>query len=212
MADKKELLEKIKDSLIAGKAKDVDALVKEAKAQGIPAEEILGDGLIAGMDVVGQKFRAEEFYIPEVLVAARAMKVGIALIEGDLAKKPELSKGTIVIGTVAGDLHDIGKNLVALMLTGAGFKVEDLGIDVPSDKFVAAAKEKNADAVAISALLTTTMVNMKEVVSKLKAAGYKGKTIIGGAPVTAQFAKEIGADLYAEDAAEAVVVLKEALK
>jgi len=166
----------------------------------------LDEGLIAGMSVVGKKFQANEFYVPEMLIAARAMKAGMKIIRPILVQKDIKSQGTVVLGTVKGDLHDIGKNLVGMMLEGAGFEVIDLGIDVAPEKFVQTAKEKKAHFIGISALLTTTMVGMKDVVKAVQETGLDGKVkvMIGGAPVTQSYADEIGADGYAPDAASTV--------
>lgn len=206
-----ELFEKLKQGVMGGKRKDIAALCEEGMKAGVPGKDMLNNGLLAGMQEVGKRFRAGEFYIPEVLVAARAMNAGLEVIKPDLAANPAEKCGKVILGTVAGDLHDIGKNLVGIMLTGAGFEVMDLGIDVTPAKFVEAATKEDVHAVAMSALLTTTMVNMKEVVEKLKAGGFKGKVIIGGAPVTQEFAEKIGADLYAADAAEGAEKLKAAI-
>jgi len=206
-----ELFEKLKQGVIGGKRKDIAALCAEGLKNGVAGKDMLNNGLLEGMQEVGRRFRAGEFYIPEVLVAARAMNAGLDVIKPDLMKNPASKRGKVVLGTVAGDLHDIGKNLVGIMLTGAGFEVVDLGIDVTPAKFVETATKEGANAVAMSALLTTTMVNMKEVVEQLKKNGYKGKVIIGGAPVTQEFADKIGADLYAADAAEGAEKLKAAI-
>ena len=179
-------------------------LVKEAVAEKVPAGKILDEGLIAAMDSVGQKFTRNEIFIPEMLIAARAMTAAMQILEPVLVQAGVKPRGKVVIGTVRQDLHDIGKNLVGMMLKGGGFQVTDLGVDVSAQKFVAAAQEKGAQIVALSALLTTTMPNMKEVVGALKAAGVKAKVMIGGAPVTQAFADEIGADGYAADAGSAV--------
>lgn len=206
-----EIFEKLKKSVIGGKRKDVAALCTEGKGAGIAGKDLLTKGLLPGMEEVGRRFRCEEFYIPEVLVAARAMHAGLELLRDELEKQPAAQVGKVVIGTVEGDLHDIGKNLVAMMFTGAGFEVVDLGIDVPATRFVEAAKERGAQAVAMSALLTTTMVNMEKVVAELRKAQFKGKIIIGGAPVTKEFADKIGADLYAADASEGAESLRAAM-
>lgn len=206
-----ELFEKLKQGVISGKRKDIAALCAEGLKSGVAGKDMLNNGLLEGMQEVGRRFRAGEFYIPEVLVAARAMNAGLEVVKPDLLKNPASKRGKVVLGTVAGDLHDIGKNLVGIMLTGAGFEVLDLGIDVTPAKFVEAATKEGANAVAMSALLTTTMVNMKEVVEQLKKNGFKGKVIIGGAPVTQEFADKIGADLYAADAAEGAEKLKASL-
>jgi 5-methyltetrahydrofolate--homocysteine methyltransferase len=179
-------------------------LVKEAVAEKVPAGKILDEGLIAAMDSVGQKFTRNEVFIPEMLIAARAMTAAMQILEPVLVQAGVKPRGKVVIGTVRQDLHDIGKNLVGMMLKGGGFQVTDLGVDVSAQKFVAATQEKGAQIVALSALLTTTMPNMKEVVGALKAAGVKAKVMIGGAPVTQAFADEIGADGYAADAGSAV--------
>jgi 5-methyltetrahydrofolate--homocysteine methyltransferase len=170
------------------------------------AQEILNDGLIAGMDEVGKDFRAGDLFIPEVLMSAKAMHAGMAVLRPLLAESGALSPAKIVIGTVTGDLHDIGKNLVGMMLEGAGFEIIDLGTDVSPEKFVEAVRAEGADLVGMSALLTTTMPSMKATIEALTEAGLRDrvKVIVGGAPVTASFAEEIGADAYAPDAASAV--------
>ncbi len=210
MADLQEIAEKI----IAGKADEVRGLVKEALDEGQDVSKILNEGLVAGMSVVGAKFKKNEFYVPEVLIAARAMKAGMELLNPILLEKNIKGVGTMVLGTVRGDLHDIGKNLVGMMLEGAGFEVIDLGVDVPSEKFIQAAKENNANLVGLSALLTTTMLAMKDVTQAVEKAGLKGKlkVMIGGAPITQDYADEIGADGYAPDAASAADTAKELLK
>jgi 5-methyltetrahydrofolate--homocysteine methyltransferase len=195
----------ISEMLIKGKANDVKALVDQALAAGIPPAKILNEGLLAGMNVIGVRFKKNEVYVPEVLIAARAMKAGMQVLQPKLASAGVQPLGTAVIGTVKGDLHDIGKNLVGMMLEGAGLKVVDLGIDVPPEKFVEAATTHNATIIGISALLTTTMTNMKAVVDAVKASPLAGKAkvMIGGAPVTQSFCDEIGANGYAPDAASA---------
>ena len=185
-------------------------LVKGALDEKIAPEDILEKGLIAGMSVIGEKFKKNEVYVPEVLIAARAMHGGMDVLAPMLAKAGVQPVGRVVIGTVKGDLHDIGKNLVGMMLKGGGFEVHDLGTDVAADKFLEAARKTGKCVLAMSALLTTTMPQMAEVIRVLKAAGVKGvKTLIGGAPVTQKFADEIGADGYAPDAASAVDKAKE---
>ena len=171
---------------------------------GTEINAILNDGLIGALDVVGEKFSAGEMFVPEMLQAAKAMKAGLELLKPYLSNKSIASKGTIIIGTVKGDQHDIGKNLVAMMLEGAGFKVVDLGVDVDVDRFVKAASEYNADVLGLSALLTTTMPVMENTVAAIKEAGLAVRTIIGGAPVTEAFADQIGADGYSADAPGAV--------
>jgi 5-methyltetrahydrofolate--homocysteine methyltransferase len=206
-------LVEISEALINGKAPVVIELTNKALAEGRSPQEILNEALIPGMDVVGKKFKANEFYVPEVLVAARAMQGGLNILKPLLAKAGVKQIGTIVIGTVKGDLHDIGKNLVAMMLEGAGFKVIDLGIDVAPQKFINAAVENNAQVIGMSALLTTTMPSMKNTVEAIQVAGLtdKIKTMIGGAPVTQKYADEIGANGYSPDAASAVDKAKEIL-
>ena len=202
-------LQVLADALIKGDRNKVVELTKQALAQGVPAADVLNKGLIAGMSVVGKRFKANEVYVPEVLIAARAMKGGMEILQPALVKAGVQPLATVVLGTVKGDLHDIGKNLVGMMLTGAGLKVVDIGTDVPPEKFVEAAKANNAAVCAMSALLTTTMPQMTEVVKALKASGLKVKAMIGGAPVTQSFADEIGADGYAADAASAADKAKE---
>jgi methanogenic corrinoid protein MtbC1 len=167
-------------------------------------ETILNDGLISAMDDVGKKFSEGDLFVPEMLMAAKAMKAGLEALKPHLASDSAANRGTVIIGTVKGDLHDIGKNLVAMMMEGAGFNVVDLGVDVDANKFVAAAKENNAKVVALSALLTTTMPAMEATVNAIKEAGLATKTIIGGAPVTQAYADQIGADGYSDDAPGAV--------
>lgn len=202
MADLKALAE----AIINGKRDDAVKLTQEAIDEGLSAEAILNDGLVAGMAVVGEKFKNNEFYVPEVLIAARAMKAAMELLRPLLVESGVEPKGTVVIGTVRGDLHDIGKNLVAMMLEGGGFRVVDLGVDVAPEAFVEAVKENNAQIVGLSALLTTTMPAMKDTIEAFKEAGIRDQVaiMIGGAPVTQDYADEIGADGYAPDAASAV--------
>ena len=209
MADLKEIAE----NLIQGKADKVKELVKKAIDEGEDVQRILNEGLLAGMSVVGEKFKKNEFYVPEVLIAARAMKQGMEILKPLLSKEGVKGIGKVVLGTVKGDLHDIGKNLVGMMFEGAGFEVVDLGIDVPEDKFAQAVKENNPDILGMSALLTTTMPAMKDVISCLEKEGIrdKVKVMVGGAPVTQDYADEIGADGYAPDAASAVDKAKELL-
>ena len=206
-------LKQIADNLIKGKAPEVKQLVQKAIDEGEDVEKVLNEGLVAGMSVVGVKFKANEFYVPEVLIAARAMKAGMEILRPILADKNIKGVGTVVLGTARGDLHDIGKNLVAMMLEGAGFEIIDLGVDVSPEKFIETAKEKKADLVGLSALLTTTMPSMKDVVKAMGDSGLKDKVkvFIGGAPVTQSYADEIGADGYAPDAASAVDKAKELL-
>ena len=176
---------------------------------GTEIQTILNDGLISAMDEVGEKFSAGELFVPEMLMAAQAMKGGLEILKPLLASGQSSSKGTVVIGTVKGDLHDIGKNLVSMMMEGAGFEVVDLGVDVESEAFVKTAAEQKADVIALSALLTTTMPAMETTVKAVKEAGMTVKTIIGGAPVTQAFADQIGADGYSADAPGAVKLVKQ---
>jgi len=198
------MLKDLQEALLAGKKLEVEVLVDKALAAGLPAARILNDGLIVGMERLGIMFKNNEVFIPEVLVAARAMNAGLAKLEPLLVKAKVQPRGTVVIGTCKGDLHDIGKNLVAMMLRGNGYKIVDMGIDVSPEKFVEAARSSNASVVACSALLTTTMVQMKAVVEALRAAGLKIPVVIGGAPVTRDYADQIKAQGYAPDAASAV--------
>jgi 5-methyltetrahydrofolate--homocysteine methyltransferase len=200
------ILKDIGTSLLVGDDKKIVEQVTQAIEEKVPTAEILDDGLIAGMNVVGAKFRNHEMYLPEVLLSARAMTAAVALLKPLLIAEEVPSRGKVVLGSVQGDLHDIGKNLVAIMLEGAGFAVVDLGIDVPPEKFVEAAVAEDASVIGVSSLLTTTMSNMKGVVDLVEARGLSGqiKVLVGGAPLTDEFAQSIGADGYAYDAANAV--------
>ena len=202
--------EKFFQSLSEGEMEEVKTLVQEALDAGESAERVLRQGLIQAMDRVGVRFKNGELYIPEVLLAARAMHAGMAILKPILSKSTETIAGKVLIGTVKGDLHDIGKNLVVMMIEGGGFDVIDLGIDVPASRFVEAVKEHRPQVVGMSALLTTTMMEMKKTIQALEEAGQKDrvKIIVGGAPVTEDFAKDIGADGYAPDAAVAVDVVR----
>lgn len=199
------ILQEISEKIQKGKTKDIKALVPKALEEGVSASDILNDGLLAGMNIVGVKFKNNEVFVPEVLIAARAMKAGTDLLKPYLISADISAKGTVILGTVRGDFHDIGKNLVKMMMEGQGLDVIDLGVDVAPEAFVAAAKEHNADLIACSALLTTTMDEMKNVVELCKAEGIreKVKIMIGGAPITDAYCAEIGADLYTSDAASA---------
>ena len=198
-------LEGMAVALIRGKRDEVVSKVHEAIGEGVSPGKILNEGLVAGMSVVGERFRKNIVFVPEVLIAARAMNAAMTILEPLLGKSGVKPAGTVVIGTVKGDLHDIGKNLVGMMLKGGGFEVVDLGTDVTAEKFVGACREKNATLVGLSALLTTTMPYMTQVVDGLRSAGLsKVRVMIGGAPVTQKFADEIKADGYAPDAASAV--------
>ena len=199
------LLEDLSAALQAGRAPKVKEMVQQAIDEGISAKDILEQGLLDGMSVVGEKFKNNEIFVPEVLIAARAMNAGVAILKPYLVDAGVESKGTAVIGTVKGDLHDIGKNLVKMMLEGRGLNVIDLGVDVSADQFVQAAIDNNADIICCSALLTTTMGEMKNVVETATAKGVRDKVkiMIGGAPVTQSFCDSIGADCYTADAASA---------
>jgi 5-methyltetrahydrofolate--homocysteine methyltransferase len=199
-------LQALAEAIIGGKKDQAELITKEALDQGVAPGKILNEGLVAGMNVVGQKFKANEFYVPEVLIAARAMKAAMEHLRPVLAASGAQPVARVAIGTVKGDLHDIGKNLVAMMLEGAGFEILDLGVDVKPEKFVEAIQEKNANVLALSALLTTTMPAMKETIEAIDTAGLRGKVkiMVGGAPVTQSFADEIKADGYSPDAASAV--------
>jgi 5-methyltetrahydrofolate--homocysteine methyltransferase len=201
------MLDKMQEALMAGRKAEVEALVDQAVVAGMTARQILNEGLIVGMEKLGVLFKANEVFIPEVLVAARAMNAGLTKLEPLLIKEKVEPKGLVVIGTVKGDLHDIGKNLVAMMLKGAGYKIVDLGADVAAEKFVAAARDNKADVVALSALLTTTMVQMKGVVQALRDGGLTVPVVVGGAPLTPDYATQIGAGGYAPDAASAVDIV-----
>ena len=199
------VIDSIFEKLQKGKAKEVSALVEQALNEGVKAEEILNDGLVAGMNVVGEKFRNNEVFVPEVLVAARAMNAGLKVLKPSLQVEGVEPLGKAVICTVKGDMHDIGKNLVKMMIEGQGIECIDLGVDVEPQKVVDAVIESGAKVVCLSALLTTTMMGQKDVIDALKAANIrdKVKVMVGGAPVTQQFADEIGADCYTLDAAAA---------
>lgn len=200
-------------SVQKGKAKRVKELVIEGLSEDVKPADILNDGLLAGMSIIGVKFKNNEVYVPEVLIAARAMNAGMQILEPILAETGVKAAGKAVIGTIKGDLHDIGKNLVRMMLKGAGIDVLDLGVDVSPKTFVDKAEEEGAQIICVSALLTTTMVNMKGVIDELEKRGLRDKYIvmIGGAPVNDNFAKQIGADYYTPDAATAADVAKSAL-
>ena len=207
MADLKAL----RDSIIKGDQKTAAAITKAALDEGMAPGTVLADGLIAGMNIIGVRFKANEVYIPEVLISARAMKMAMEILEPKLAEAGVEPVGTAMVGTVQGDLHDIGKNLVVMMLKGAGFKVTDVGVDVSPDAFVEKAKECGAQVVGLSALLTTTMPAMEKTIQAIKNSGLTIKTMIGGAPVTQAYAEKIGADSYAADAASAVDTAKSLL-
>lgn len=199
-------LASIAEALQRGDAGKVEELIRLALEEELSPKEILENGLIKGMNIIGIKFKNNEIYVPEVLISARAMYAGMNILRPKLVETGVKNIGKVAIGTVRGDLHDIGKNLVKMMLEGAGFEVIDLGVDVSADKFVSAVKELQPDIIGMSALLTTTMVNMLEVIKALESAGLrdKVKVMIGGAPVTQNYAEQIGADGYSPDAASAV--------
>ena len=199
------MLNEISLKLQAGKAKDVKVLVQQALDAGIAPQEILEKGLLAGMDIIGEKFKNNEVFVPEVLVAARAMNFGMAVLKPMLVAEGVKNTGKVCIGTIKGDLHDIGKNLVKMMMESKGFEVIDLGADVAPETFIQTAKEQNCQIIGISALLTTTMNTMEEVVKLAEEAGIRDqvKIMVGGAPLTDAFAKKIGADAYTPDAATA---------
>jgi len=205
MADLKAL----GDAVIKGDPNTAIQITKDAIAEGMPAEKVLNEGMIAGMNILGVRFKNNEVYIPEVLIAARAMKMAMQVLEPELVKAGVQPAGKLVIGTVKGDLHDIGKNLVAMMMKGAGFDVIDLGVDVPESKFIEKTKAAGAHLIGMSTLLTTTMPSMEKTIKAVKDAGLGVKVMIGGAPVTQNYADKIGADGYAADAATAVDVAKQ---
>lgn len=206
-----ELLQKISEELQKGNFKEMPKLIQEALNKGIPPSKVLSDGLVSGMDVVGEKFRCDEIFMPEVLISAKAMQSGMDVLRPKLIETGAKLAGKIVLGTVKGDLHDIGKNLVGMLMEGAGYQVIDLGTDVSIENFVEAVKSNLPNLLGLSALLTTTMPMMKLVIESLIEAGARNgvKIMVGGAPVTEKFAKEIGADGYAPDAASAVAKARE---
>lgn len=207
------LIEEISEFLQKGRAKNVKTLVQQAIDEGMDPKVILNEGLLSGMMIIGEKFKNNEVFVPEVLVAARAMNAGLTILEPKLVEVGNEPVGVAVIGTVKGDLHDIGKNLVVMMFKGAGFEVHDIGIDVEADAFIDKAEEVGADVIGMSALLTTTMPNMQVVIDRLKERGLRDKYIvmIGGAPVNDSFAQQIGADYFTPDAATAAEVAKKAV-
>lgn len=202
------------DAILTGNAKRAEAVTKVALDSNADPAELVGKYMIPAMDEVGKRFECNEYFVPELLIAARAMKISLELIMPRLQAQGIERAGRVVIGTVQGDLHDIGKNLVASMLEGGGFEVVDLGVDVPAEKFVEAAKEKEGTIVALSALLTTTMMMMKSVIDALDKAGVRKtvKVMVGGAPITQQFADQIGADGYSDNASAAVALARKLVK
>jgi len=199
-------LAKIAEAVIAGEQEKVKELTRQALSEGVDPVVIINQGFIPGMDVVGRRFKNEEMFIPEVLLSARAMNAGMEIVKPLVTGGALPSQGTVVIGTVRGDLHDIGKNLVAMLLESAGFKVVNLGVDVAPERFIQAARENEAKIIAMSALLTSTMLSMKDTIEIMQEDGVRDwfKVIVGGAPVSRDFAEEVGADGYAPDAASAV--------
>ena len=204
------ILQQVFDGIVEGNQNQVQQKTQEALSSGIEPGTILNEGMISAMAEVGRRFQCGEYYVPEMLIAARAMKAGMQVLKPHLQNVPVQSAGRVAIGTVKGDLHDIGKNLVGMMLEGAGFQIVDLGTDVAPDKFVDAARSDGANLIGMSALLTTTMPNMKGVVEALERAGLRGqvKVMVGGAPLNDEFARQIGADGYAPDASRAVSLAK----
>lgn len=205
------LLENLSESLQNGKVKEVEDGINQALGEGIVPQKILHEGLMAGMDVIGEKFKNKEIFVPEVLIAARAMNAGMEILKPKLVESGVEAEGRVVLGTVKGDLHDIGKNLVGMMLEGAGFDVFDLGTDVTEEEFVKEVEDKDPHIVGLSALLTTTMPEIGNVIKALKDAGLRDKVtvMIGGAPVNEGYVKEVNADYYAKDAAQAASIAKE---
>ncbi len=203
-------IEQIQEAVVNGKHKEIEGLVENAIKDQIDLNSIINEGLIEAMDIVGRKFGSGEIYVPEMLVAAATMKKGLAIIQPLLKGKASQPKGTVVMCTVKGDLHDIGKNLVSMMLEGAGFRVNDLGVDLSAEKLVDAVTESKPEVLGLSALLTTTMPEMQRVIATFQERGLRGSVqiMVGGAPVDAKFATKIGADGYAKDAAEAVQLAK----
>ena len=207
------IIQEMSEFLQKGRAKNVKALVQQALDEGIDPKEILNEGLLSGMMIIGAKFKNNEVFVPEVLVAARAMNAGLSVLEPKLVEVGNVPVGKAVIGTVQGALHDIGKNLVVMMLKGAGFEIYDLGVDVQPSVFIDKAEEVGADVICMSALLTTTMPKMQDCIDQLNEKGLRSKYIvmIGGAPVNDSFAQQIGADYYTPDAATAAEVAKQAV-
>jgi corrinoid protein of di/trimethylamine methyltransferase len=210
MVDEKEILAKVRNAIVDLDFEGVEKGCKEAFESGLPAYKILNEGLAKGMEIVGEKYENDEYFLAELVVAGEVMKEGVKILEPHLKGDEVKTIGKIVIGTVKGDMHDIGKNVVAIMLSAAGFNVIDLGADVASERFVEEVKKNNPDILGMSALLTTTMIEMENVIKALKEAGLreKVKIILGGAPVTQEYVEETGADALAEDASEAVAICK----
>ena len=207
-------LKQLYDSVVSGDAKTTQAITKQALADGVDPLKLVNEYMVPAMDEVGRRFEANEYFVPELLISARAMKSALEIIRPLLTARGDQPLGRVAIGTVKGDLHDIGKNLVGSLLEGGGFEVIDLGVNVTPEKFIATVNEKNANIIAMSALLTTTMPAMKTTIDALKQAGVRGKVkvLIGGAPITQKYADEIGADGYSENAVGAVALAKKAVK
>jgi len=207
-------LKQLYDSVVSGDAKATQAITQQALADGVDPLKLVNEYMVPAMDEVGRRFEANESFVPELLISARAMKAALELIRPLLTARGDQPLGRVAIGTVKGDLHDIGKNLVGSLLEGGGFEVIDLGVNVTPEKFIATVNEKKANIVAMSALLTTTMPSMKTTIDALKQAGVRGKVkvLIGGAPITQKYADEIGADGYSENAVGAVALAKKAVK
>jgi 5-methyltetrahydrofolate--homocysteine methyltransferase len=205
-----ESVQKIKESIIEGRHKEIESLVREICKTGIALDTVIQEGLIAAMDVVGRKFGAGEIFVPEMLVSAMTMKLGLNIVKPLLTGKAGAPKGTVLIGTVKGDLHDIGKNIVIMMLEGAGFQVIDLGVDMDVEKVVAKVIEIRPQVLGLSTLLTTTMPEMKHVIEELRVRGLRDsvKIMVGGAPIDAAFAEKIGADGYGKDAVQAMTLAR----
>ena len=201
-------LEALQQAVVDGDVDGIAAMTQQLIDADVAPKAILEQGLLAGMDIVGQRFKAYEMYLPEVILSANAMKAGMEVVKPLLAQGEAANTGKVVIATIEGDLHDVGKNLVSMMLEGAGFQVTDLGIDVPVAKIVEAAREKQADVVALSALLTTTMLGLEGAIKEIKAVDGSVKVIVGGAPITQAFAEKIGADGFAPDALRAIDLVK----
>ena len=206
-----DILETIKETVVGGKFREIEAQVQKAIDDSIDLNRIINEALISAMDVLGKRFAEGDIYVPEMLVSARTMKLGLELIKPLLGSAEAENQGTILMGTVKGDLHDIGKNLVTMMLEGAGFKVVDLGVDVKIDNLIETLKREKADILGLSALLTTTMPEMQKVIEALQSEGLRDrvKVLVGGAPIDQKFAEQIGADGYGEDAVEAVQLARQ---
>jgi corrinoid protein of di/trimethylamine methyltransferase len=203
------MFDELKDSIISGDEEKAKELTGKFLDEGIKPKEILNGGLVAGMDVVGQRFRAYEMYLPEVIMSATAMKNAMELLKPHLSKSEESSMGNIVMATIEGDVHDIGKNLVSMMLEGAGFNVVDLGVDVPVEKIIAAAEKEAADVIGISSLLTTTMLAMEPAIKMIREKNKRVKIMVGGSPITKEYADKVGADGFAPDALRAINLAKQ---